>query len=402
MKWSFNIQLKRKEQSRCVELVSYFLLNFPLERQRLEEHVQLIVKNITHYEHETGRMGGLKLLTSILNRFPAELIDHFCDLFFITLCLVLQNDDSNQVKKETAKVLGTLFTKLTKSKFSTTVVSFMNKWFDHPKSLALACQLAGLLPNKQLFHEKLLQVVAEVRDDDNALYQALVALERALTNDAVDVERVPDLKALLLYEDLWVRQVCSRMVSSRLEAHGQLDGIEGFDLVLVLVDQLDSDQISDELAPLVLHNLVLIIQACKPAWFRGKNEIPLAWMINKLCYIASRPEPLDLGLKNRRRRVVFQFFHAVFTQSHMGMDDKLVKAVVKTLNVIHVSGLERLDPLAELKDQIVELMKQSIGVEALAAAMGKDKKFKTERRREKRAQRDVERVMPTKRIKRNV
>lgn len=56
-----------------------FLLDYPLGADRLRQHLQFLLTNLA-YEHESGREAALDMLSTVLNKFPAQLITDWAEM----------------------------------------------------------------------------------------------------------------------------------------------------------------------------------------------------------------------------------------------------------------------------------------------------------------------------------
>jgi len=53
----------------CASIFVQFLLDYPLEPKRLEQHINHVVKNLTYYDPD-GRLQLLEVMSVLVDRFP--------------------------------------------------------------------------------------------------------------------------------------------------------------------------------------------------------------------------------------------------------------------------------------------------------------------------------------------
>ena len=75
----------------CASIFSQFLLEYPLESSRVEQHINHLLKNLGYFDSE-GRLQLLDVVGSLVERFPKELTDQYAELIFFTLVLRVVNE----------------------------------------------------------------------------------------------------------------------------------------------------------------------------------------------------------------------------------------------------------------------------------------------------------------------
>ena len=88
-----------------------FLLDYPLSPQRLQSHVQFLLTN-TSYEHESGRESALHMLSTILLKFPEEVINNWAEMLFLPLVVRLVNDPSSKCRELCSQCIAQLLSRL--------------------------------------------------------------------------------------------------------------------------------------------------------------------------------------------------------------------------------------------------------------------------------------------------
>lgn len=77
-------ELMVRSQSNSVRQLSaasllQFLLDYPLGTQRLQQHVQFLLINVS-YDHEQGRVAALDMLDAVVTKFPVEVISNWAEM----------------------------------------------------------------------------------------------------------------------------------------------------------------------------------------------------------------------------------------------------------------------------------------------------------------------------------
>jgi len=98
-------------QSQCAAVFLQFLLDYPLDKKRLEQHLGFLLNNL-QYAHPTGRRAVLELLHTVVLKFPAPVVVEHAELFLLPLVLQLVNDDSAQCRAMVAQVIKQLISRV--------------------------------------------------------------------------------------------------------------------------------------------------------------------------------------------------------------------------------------------------------------------------------------------------
>ena len=120
----------------------HFLLHYPISNNRLEQHVSLIMSNLD-FAVEDGRLAGLDMVRTILNRFPVEVIDALKDLCYFPLVLRLVNEENSKCKAIVADVLAALLVKVQASSFQQ-FFTLASSWIRLDKAEEPQLRLAGI------------------------------------------------------------------------------------------------------------------------------------------------------------------------------------------------------------------------------------------------------------------
>ncbi|EAU91851.2 U3 snoRNP protein Utp20 [Coprinopsis cinerea okayama7 len=115
-----------REQARA--LLLQFMLDYPQGKGRLQKTLAFLLRNATTYVHESGRVSILELLGAILSKFQVGLIKEYGEMVFVTLVMVIANDDSAKCKEMAAALLTTLYGRFDPDARKTFVRSWLRKW----------------------------------------------------------------------------------------------------------------------------------------------------------------------------------------------------------------------------------------------------------------------------------
>ena len=97
-----------------------FLLDYPLQNERIEQHINFMLKNLS-YKQSENRIHLLTTLQTLIERFPPQVVELYGELLFFTLLLRVVNDENSDCRDMVLKVMRTLVTcdKLSQSKIKT-------------------------------------------------------------------------------------------------------------------------------------------------------------------------------------------------------------------------------------------------------------------------------------------
>jgi U3 small nucleolar RNA-associated protein 20 len=77
----------------CAQIYIQFLVNYPLEERRVEQHVNHLIKNLT-YVGKDGRLTVLEVIEKVVNLFPTHILDKYAFLLFLSMILRTVNESS--------------------------------------------------------------------------------------------------------------------------------------------------------------------------------------------------------------------------------------------------------------------------------------------------------------------
>jgi U3 small nucleolar RNA-associated protein 20 len=115
-----------REQGRA--LLLQFMLDYPQGKGRLQKTLAFLLRNATSYVHESGRVSILELMGAVLTKFQSGLITEYGEMVFVTLVMVLANDESTKCKEMAASLLAILYGRFDAESRKTIVRSWLRKW----------------------------------------------------------------------------------------------------------------------------------------------------------------------------------------------------------------------------------------------------------------------------------
>jgi U3 small nucleolar RNA-associated protein 20 len=129
----------------CRAIYLQFLLDYPQGRGRLKDSLAFLAKNLS-YTYESGRLSVLELVSAVLSKFASNLVQDSADLFFISLVMVIANDDSTRCREMAAELVKLLFSRVDKDTRDT-LLGMLHSWSGkktQPQLARTAVQLLGV------------------------------------------------------------------------------------------------------------------------------------------------------------------------------------------------------------------------------------------------------------------
>jgi U3 small nucleolar RNA-associated protein 20 len=238
-------------QEQCRAILLQFLLDYPQGKGRLRNQMTFLAKNLS-YVHESGRKSVLEILSAILIKFNPALVREYSDLLFVSLVLVIANDESTKCREAASELVKTLFVRLEEPQRKV-VMAHVHSWASQrtqPQLARVSSQVYSILidhlqgdvtPYVPSILEDLnailtstcqLLEVQETEDDASAMevdiewqipYQALTALSKllkVLPELAAQDNMVlwPNAVSLLLFPHAWVRTASCRLLGMLFSA----------------------------------------------------------------------------------------------------------------------------------------------------------------------------------------
>lgn len=87
-------------RSICGSIMLNFLLNYPMEKSRVEQHLNFLIKNCGTYFDSEGRYSVLELMEKIAEKLPKEIIEDDSEKWLFTLMLRLVNEKNKRCKQK--------------------------------------------------------------------------------------------------------------------------------------------------------------------------------------------------------------------------------------------------------------------------------------------------------------
>lgn len=227
-------------QELCRGVLLQFLLEYPQGKGRLRNQMTFLAKNLS-YVHESGRRSVMELLSAMLSKFDPALIGEYSDLLFVTLVMVIANDDSSKCREMASELIKSLFGKLEDAQ-RRVVVSHVHSWaaqHSQPQLARVSSQIYSIIIDH--LQREVSVYVSSILEDLNAIlsnasqqldvaedgmdldlewqvpYHALIALSKLLRvcpEITVEADRVEwsSIVGLLLFPHAWVRTASCRLL----------------------------------------------------------------------------------------------------------------------------------------------------------------------------------------------
>ncbi|KAL5531823.1 UTP20 [Sanghuangporus sanghuang] len=231
-------------QELCRSVLLQFMLEYPQGKNRLKQQFAFLIKNLS-YVFESGRKSVLEFLSAIIMKFTDDIIAEYADMLFVSLVLVIANDDSTKCREMASQLVKLLLERLGHEQ-QPAIVSHVHSWAAQQDSLALArvsSQLYGLILDALKLDARsyLTSLLDDVNDkvrtsaisleafdegvneetgvSDSAWqipYQALLTLSKVFLHfpyllSEHDKVAWSSVSSLLLHPHAWVRTASSRL-----------------------------------------------------------------------------------------------------------------------------------------------------------------------------------------------
>lgn len=99
-------------RQQCRQIAWQFMLDYPLADKKLDnQYLEFYVQQL-NFEHESGRVSALEMLSTVFSTFPLGVLVRNSNLFFPALASRLINDDSSICRQMAAAAVKLLLTKL--------------------------------------------------------------------------------------------------------------------------------------------------------------------------------------------------------------------------------------------------------------------------------------------------
>lgn len=284
-------------QELCRGVLLQFLLDYPHGKGRLRNQMTFFVKNLS-YVYETGRTSIMELLSAIILKFQAPLLQEYAELLFVAFVMVIGNDESAKCREMAAGLIKNMWTRLEEERRKV-LLSHLHSWVaqtSQPLLTWVATQVYGFVVDVALSEcspyvsgivddlKTSLQRSATLfaaQDDDNKdglawqlPYHSLTVISKVLRvfPRLIQDERLEwnHITEHLLFPHAWVRTAACRLVgqlfsaipvalpSSDLQDDNPLSRTGMRDVAGKLVQQLKSEHLDAALGLQVVKNLFYI------------------------------------------------------------------------------------------------------------------------------------------------
>ncbi|KAL0018407.1 hypothetical protein WJX79_009395 [Trebouxia sp. C0005] len=398
----------------CASVLLQFLLDYPVGDRRLQQHLHFIITNLS-YEHETGREAAIEMLKVIISKFPEELVNDWCEVFFLPLVQRLTGDPSSKCREAVGASLKALMHRVAPDPLDK-LAQYCLIWLGGgdarlartaAQALGILVQVEGarfgrrapaILPLLASSLQKGVQSMEEEQElsqqdaEDMSsgrlpgwqeVYACLLLLERLANTTPTQVawqksEAVQQVwravVALLAYPHLWVRKAAGRLVGLLLSTAklgtGLLsgEGTKPGQLALALYCQLEAD-VDDTLAAQAIKCLVHL-----------SNEM-LQGLVRRMAKMAG-----DRTFHRQVHRIWALKFIAALT-TRLGPEGILpyLNQIMQPLYRIQESGsAPNTDETKQLAEEIISHIREVAGADALVSAFTSAKKAVTAVRSERK------------------
>ena len=189
-------------QELCRGVLLQFLLDYPQGKGRLRNQMAFFAKNLS-YVYESGRTSILELLDAVISKFQVNLVREYADLLFVSLVMVVANDDSTKCREMAARLIKNLFMRLDED-HRNIVLSHLHSWASQsvqPQLTWVSAQVSGLIVD--VAQSEALPYVTVILDDLKASLQYSASLSTK-DEDEDDSHMDVDLEWQLPYHSLTV------------------------------------------------------------------------------------------------------------------------------------------------------------------------------------------------------
>ncbi|EIN06636.1 hypothetical protein PUNSTDRAFT_90339 [Punctularia strigosozonata HHB-11173 SS5] len=281
-------------QELCRGVLLQFLLDYPQGKGRLRKQMTFLAKNLS-YIYESGRKSVMELLSAVLAKFDAALIQEYLELLFVGLVMVIANDDSSKCREMAAELIKNLLARLDEDR-RRLIISHQHSWAAQRTNLRLcsvSAQICGLVLDS--FHQDtapylasfledlvaLLQLSAERMQGDGdeedwkTPYHVLVVLGKVFRDfpdrkDSISVIPWDSVAEHLLFPHAWVRLAACRLIGVLFSVRAELLEDVAFDgfvpisesglksIAEKLCEDLKSDHLDSPMSLQVVKNLFFV------------------------------------------------------------------------------------------------------------------------------------------------
>ena len=95
----------------CASIFISFILEYPLEPERIEQHINHLLKNLGYFDSD-GRLQVLEVIATLIEKFPREVMDQYGELIFFTMVLRSVNETNAKCRDKVLTVIKRLIQKV--------------------------------------------------------------------------------------------------------------------------------------------------------------------------------------------------------------------------------------------------------------------------------------------------
>jgi U3 small nucleolar RNA-associated protein 20 len=370
-----------------------YLLDYPMSKQRREEHLRQVVLNMK-YEYHEGRMSAIELTLAIIEKLPTSFLEEYAQLLFLPLVLQLVNDDSKECREAAAGCISRLLSR-SPMHIVQALYDYTLRW---SKGVSGPCplrrtslQVLGIFidSSREFVHrgKTAEALIGQLRDilsrssieEWEIPYFALLCLEKLakvfpiLLNGNVELWNA--VIESLLHQHPWVKSVSSRILGSYIsrldpETFGNdscsfLVRRPGtlFDITRNLCMHIDLEEVdqNEAFVTQTVKTLSWLVQGMESfpnlCFSKGAepaaDEIetsrdPVRWLMTRLCHL-SKPKG------SMRRQTVFKCFAAFATAGGASLVDPYLELMLEPL----VRAITEAENRRDASDSIQELSEEA-------------------------------------------
>jgi len=108
-----------------------FLIEYPLEERRVEQHIHHLIKNLTYYNKD-GRLTVLEVIEKLIPQLPTEILDKYGFLLFLSMILRTVNESNADCKEKANSNVKLLLENVSDSKRDDIIKTVLNWDFNSP------------------------------------------------------------------------------------------------------------------------------------------------------------------------------------------------------------------------------------------------------------------------------